>query len=176
MDYPSSLIGIVRRAATEHRDDIDQAVDCAEEAWLNVPEHAEWVKAMVRAELRHLIHDVRHRENVAIRHELGYYGGPAKVANATGAVERVARNCLIDYSIGGIALGKITGKLLKSLAKSEQEKSDGYAYNARLCVRLATLVPDDKTVAECLSVKQADTIMKEVAGVRRTKRQQLASA
>lgn len=166
MNYPDTLLEIVAKAAKQHRDDIGAAVSCAEKAWLKSPEHGEWVAEMIRGQLRSMIHDVRHHENVAVRNELGVYGQRAKVTLGTGAVERVARNCLVAYSICGVALGQITGKQLVIFARTEQEKADGSAFNARLCRRLAEVVPADKAVGEVLSVKKAESIMREVSGKR----------
>lgn len=85
MEYPESLRAIVRKAVEQH-DDVDKAVDCAEKAWLASEDYSEFVSAMVRGELRSLIHDVRHRQNVAIRTAAGVYGQQAKVSLATGAL------------------------------------------------------------------------------------------
>lgn len=167
MDYPEALRVIIRKAAEQHRGDVTAAVAAAEKAWRKAPEFAEYVDAMIRGELRSLIHDVRHQENVGVRRDLGFYGQPAKVTLGTGAVERVARNCLVAYSICGVALGQITGKQLLSFAKTEQEKADGSAFNARLCRRLSEIVPADKAVGEVLTVKKAESIMREVGGKRK---------
>lgn len=167
MDYPSTLLDIVKKATAQHRDDINAAVDCAEKAFNKLAERDDIIATMIRGELRSLIHNVRHAENVAVRTELGVYGQKAKVSLGTGAVERVARNCLVAYSICGVALGQITGKQLVAFAKSEQEKAEGSAFNARLCRRLAEVVPADKAVGEVLSVKKAEAIMRECAGKRK---------
>lgn len=175
MDYPSSLLGIVRNAATKHKDDIDEAVACAERAWNDDPERAEWIDQMVRGELRSLIHSFRHQSNVEIRKAAGVYGQPAKVTLETGAVARVASNVLLEYTICGVVLGRITGKQLKVFAKTEQEKADGSAFNARLCNRLIEIVPEEKTVAECVTAKKAKSLIEEVAkSQKRRTRQKVA--
>jgi hypothetical protein len=170
MDYPSSLLGIVRKAAIKHRDSVDQAVVCAEREWRKSPEHEQWIDQMVRGELRSLIHNVRHETNVQIRKEAGAYGQPAKTTLGTGAVARVASDVLLNYSICGVTLGMITGEQLRSFAKSEQEKADGCEFNAILCDRLAEMVPAEKCVSDCVTAKKAKAIIAEITKIQKQKK------
>lgn len=161
--YPQQLLAIVREEALKHIQDIDRAVDEALKRWKKSTDYVNWIDAMIRDAMRGLVHGVRHEQNTEIRREAGVYGQPAKVSMSTGAVNRVAQSVLNTYVIGGMVLGQITGAQLKVFARSEQEKADGYAFNAKLCKRLADLVPDAATVAECVTASKVKKIMREVA-------------
>lgn len=169
MNYPESLTAIVQHAASEHRDNIDQAVDCAAKAWRATEERAEWLEQMELGQLRNLIHDARHQTNVAIRREAGAYAGPAKVGLSTGAANRVAQSILDGYVICGRVLGDILGKELVPFAKIELERAEGYQFNARLCRKLAAVVPDDKTVRQVLSESKIRKLMREARKPSRAK-------
>lgn len=161
-DYPDSLLSIIANAAEQHREDIDQAVECAEKAWLADESAPEFAAQLVRQALRELIHGYRHRMNVSLRKAAGEFGGPAKVVPGE-VTSAIAERALLDsYTIAGRTLGSILGKELPSLQKTEQEKSDGAAFNARLCERLAAIVPEDKTVREVVTERQAWKLLREL--------------
>lgn len=170
MEYPPSLRDIVSQAASQHRDDIDKAVDCAYAKWLDDPEREDFVESLERQAIREHIHFWRHRENVEMRREAGMYGGPAKVGLSTGAANRIAEQCWLEtYVIGGRIVGGITGKELPAMAKSEREKADGADFNARLCMKLASMVPEEKAVRDVLTDAKFRKVMKELRTGRRGK-------
>lgn len=152
MDYPDSLKEIVKECAAANPSDIGKAVDSAFNRWRKCDEYEEWTESMIRGQLRNMIHGSRHTTNVQILRDLNSYGGPAKVGLGSGLVNRVAAMSVLDsYCIGGRSLGDIMGGELKAIASDQQEKAAGYSRNARLCLMLATLVPDDKRVRDAVT-------------------------
>lgn len=169
--YPKELLEIVRREATKHVNNIDAAVDAAERRWKRSEDFPNWIEQMIRDHLRTMICDVRHSQNVTIRRQNGCYGQPAKVTLSTGAVNRVANNVLLSYAINGMSLGALTGKDLRELVESEKERAEGCEFNSRLCARLVPMVPEGKTVAQCIKPKEAARIFKELSMNRGTAKQ-----
>jgi hypothetical protein len=175
MDYPESLCEIVKQAASNHRDDIDLAVDCAFRGWKASEEFAEWTDAMVRGQLRNMIHDSRHTENTARLKLAGAFGGPAKVG-VSDSVSEIARLCYLHHSIAGRTLGSILGSELAGMAKGERERAAGCAFNANLCERLLDLVPADKRVDQVLSEAKVAKLFRELRSVKKQKRQRREAA
>jgi hypothetical protein len=178
-ETPEVLLEIVALAADQHRDNIDQAVDCAEKAWLSTEESPDFTAQLVRQAIRELIHNYRHQHNVAIRREAGVYGGPAKVVPSELTAGIAERSILDQYTIAGRVLGGIFGKELPALATSEREKAEGAAFNARLCERLATVVGDDQLVRDAISEREAWKLLRELRGgkaVRKGRKQEKAVA
>ena len=152
MEYPEVLTEIIKECAAANPSDIDKAVDTAFTRWRKCDEYAEWTESMIRGQLRNMIHDSRHASNVQILRDLKGYGGPSKVGLGSGIVNRVAAMSVLDsYCINGMALGDIMGSELKAIASDQQEKANGYSRNARLCLMLAPLVPEDKRVRDAVT-------------------------
>lgn len=164
--FDEALLAEVSKAARKHRDDIDHAVSCAEKAASKLPGWKDWIDDLVRGQIRNLIHGVRHQDNVTMRRDAGQYGGPAKVGLSTGAVNRIAGECWMNYFIGGRTLGQILGKELRGIAQGEREKAEGCTFNARLCEQLAAIVPEDKSVSDAVSEAQVKKIVKGLKGKR----------
>lgn len=162
-DFPQSLRAIVREAATRSNcDGIEAATDFAYRKWKKCDEYAEFVEAMVRGELRSLICDVRHQDNVNRRKVAGEYGGPAKVSLGSEA-NRAARESLLDYSINGRRLGSLFGKELDGLASAEEARGNGCYLNARFLRAIKPLVPAESRVEEKLSETKAKKLFREVS-------------
>lgn len=162
MEYAESLLEVVSKAASQHPDDIDKAVDCAAKAVRKLPEFPEWVDQLVNGQLRNMIHDARHSANTRLRRDAGEYGGPAKVGLSTGAVAEAARSVYMHYAIGGRSLGMILGSELVSLAAAEQEKAQGHQFNVRLCQKLVEIVPADKRVSDVLTEGKLKKLFSEL--------------
>lgn len=161
MEYPESLCAIIRSAAEKHRGDIDAAVNQAFGDWQESDEYADWVDEMVRGQIRNMIHDVRHADNVTIRRNAGDFGGPSKVG--VSAANQVIEKSLLDtYSINGRRLGDILGKELSAIANGERERATGCIVNARLLEALKPLVSDDKSVRQCVKDKKAWQILRTI--------------
>lgn len=160
-DYPETLRSIIKAAAVEHQESIDDAVDSAFKQIEKLDDYSEWIEKMVRQAIREMIHQARHETNTDFRRSNGEFGGPAKVGTATGAANRVAAMCLLDsYAIGGTSLGSILGSELPAIRDSQITKGRGCFFNAALCSALIPLVADDKSVRECVTEKKARQIFK----------------
>lgn len=161
MEYPDSLLAIIRSAAEAHRSSIDAAVNQAFSEWQATDEYADWVDEMVRGQIRSMIHGVRHADNVAIRRDAGEFGGPSKVS-ASSANQVIEKSLLDTYSINGRRLGDILGKELEPIANGERERATGCLVNARLLEALKPLVSDDKSVRDCVKDKRAWQILRTI--------------
>ncbi len=156
---------IASQEAQRHADDIDAAVNSAVRRVQKLPNYADLVDDLVRSAVRHLIADCRHHENVAMRKDGNSYGGPAKVI-AGSAVNRIASD-FYAYYIGGRTLGTIKGEELAVIAASEAERASGHQFNARLCAALRPLVPEGKTVKECIKPGKLRSIFEGLNGKKR---------
>lgn len=150
---------IAGQAAEKFPEDIDRATDQAEREFWKHPEHDEWIRRLVRDQLRSLIHGWRHIRNTQKKKSAGGYGGPAKVNKACNSVANASRDSFFSYCIAGTTLGSMTGIELKRTAESERAMSNGHLFNATLCEELAKVVPDEKTVKESVSEKKLNIIV-----------------
>lgn len=165
MLFPETLNAIIRDAHEKHKDDIDAALRVTLAAWRKTEERADWLDALEENAVRGLIHDRRSHINNAEKRKLGLFGGPAKVGMTEGAVLKIATETLLEnLTICGVVLGDITGKQLHEFAAAEKNRAAGYMRNARFCLALQPLVPEDKTVRQCVTAKKADAIWKKVVG------------
>jgi hypothetical protein len=166
--YPDSLLAIAKEAATIHGQDRDKATDWAWRQWTKQRDYADFTEALAKRAVRELIADSVHETNEEIRRDAGVYGQKAKVSAASAEVNRIETVLYLDsYSIGTRILGDIEGKELPSLANSEQAKADGSAFNARLCLRLAEIVPAEKHVRDCVSEGRLRKLFRELAKSKR---------
>lgn len=160
---PDSLLEIVKEAATGHPGDPEGATEWAWKQWRKDGAFQEWLEFLAKSAIRSKINDATHSTLSAMRKAAGVYGGRAKVSIASEAVNRVESMLYLDfYQINNNVLGDIHGKALTGLAKTEQAKADGSAFNARLCTRLADIVPADKKVRECVSEARVRKLFKEL--------------
>jgi len=159
-NFDEALLSEISKAARKHRDDIDQAVQCAERAAKQLPGWKSWTADLIHAQIRNLIHGVRHADNVSMRRDAGDYGGPAKVDLSTGAANRIAGQSWFNYFVAGRTLGQILGKELKGIAEGERERAEGCVFNAKLCEQLAAIVPDEKRVCDVVTETQIKRIVK----------------
>ena len=81
------------------------------------------------------------------------------MAAASEIVQSVAsEKSLFDYFVSGTTLGRMTGEQLRATAESEATKAEGHQFNATLCSTLAEIVPEGKTVRECVKETGLKTI------------------
>lgn len=160
MNYPDKVLQITAKMAAEYGDDIPAAVAAAVRTVRGLPGYRSMVDTLVQQCIKELIYQARHNANVAARREEGYYGQPGKVSGVTTTTEEVHRS-LYCYYIGGTMLGLVTGSELPVLAAKEELTASGHLFNARLCRKLATLVPDDKRVQDVVSEKKLRTLFRQ---------------
>ena len=159
-DFAESLTQIIADVSDKHADDIDAAVDECERRVKRLADFADFTGELIRQALREQIYDCRHRANTEQRKASGFYGGAAKVmAAASEIVQSVAsEKSLFDYFVAGTTLGRMTGEQLRATAESEATKAEGHQFNATLCSTLAEIVPEGKTVRECVKETRLKTI------------------
>jgi hypothetical protein len=143
-----ALHAIAAEEAERHEDDIDAAVDAVLKRGRRLPEYPTFADGLIRNSIRHMIHDVRHAMNTAMKKANGQYGGPA-IVTAGSATAAVARS-VYSYMIAGKSLGSILGEELEKIAADEESRASGHQFNAKLCRALAPLVKPEKTVRECV--------------------------
>lgn len=177
-DYPESLGKIIKEAAALHcPDDYDKATEWAWRQWSKQPESAEWMQSLAKDAIRGKIADAHHLTMVSMRKAAGEYDARPKVSAISHATAKVERQLWLDtYSIAGNRLGDILGAELPALAKAEQAKADGSAFNAKLCLRLSEVVENEKTVRDCVSESRIIHLVRELQPRRRTKKRREKAA
>ena len=145
---PDEVQKIAAEEAQRHPNDIEVAVSASVTRVRRLPMFEELVDHMIRLAVRGIVTDCRHHANVTLRRKAGEYGGPAKV-KAGRAVDAVAAD-YYAYFIAGRTLGNILGKELAEIGEAEAKRAEGYQFNALLCERLASLVPEGKTVKQAV--------------------------
>jgi hypothetical protein len=167
MEYPTSVLEIAERQAARFPADIDSAVNEAEKAIRRLPEFDSLVDLMVHNAVQELIYSFRHRDKVQMKNDMGQYGGPAKVTSGASAVANRAERSAYEFHMAGTMLGLILGKDLESIAQSEAAIAHGHDFNARLCRRLMSLVPDESRVQDAVSEKRLRRLIAEEMNRRR---------
>jgi hypothetical protein len=162
MDYPESVLEAVHEAASEHGDDLEQAVECAVGKVRALPDFNGLVDQFVKTAVQELLYRDRHQTNVAIRRQGGQYGVAAKVSPAGSAAVRRVFQSYFDYCVGGKQLGQVLGEELAGLAAGERERAAGHQFNARLLERLQAVVPEGKRVRDVVSNRKLGSLFKEV--------------
>lgn len=162
MDYPESVLEAVHDAASEHGDDLGQAVECAVAKVRALPEFGGLVDQFVKTAVQELLYRDRHQTNVAIRRQGGAYGAAAKVSPAGSAAVRRVFQSYFDYCVGGKQLGAVLGEELAGLADGERERAAGHQFNARLLDRLQAVVPEGKRVRDVLTDRKLGNLFKEI--------------
>ena len=162
-DAPEQLLDMVRQAVQAHPNDIEDSLNYLVNVWGRCPARRTWAEELETRALRSMIHDCRHQLMVQMRRAHGAYGQAAKVGLSTGAANRIAEAMLLDsYSINGYILGNIPGEELESLARGEQAKAEGCAFNARLCSKLSSLVPKGKLVRDVVTEKKLRKLFQDL--------------
>lgn len=143
---------VAAEEADHHPSDIDKAVLATVARVKRMGHYDEFVEELATRAIRGIITDARHTRNVAMRKEMGDYGGPARVivGEATAAVAMA----VYSYRIAGTTLGMILGEQLPEIAAHEAARADGHTFNARLCQALAPKVPKGKMVSESVPEQQ----------------------
>lgn len=163
--FPDEVMNAVDDATRQFPDDIDEAVDCAVTNIRDLECFPDIQDMLVRNAIRGMVHDSRHKTNIAIKQDACEYGGPAKVKYAGNeTVNRVAASCY-DYSIGSKSLGSCGLDDLVKLKLQEENVAHGHQVNAMLCDRLIKLVPPGKTVREVVKENRLKAIFKDVGAV-----------
>lgn len=151
---------LVDAAVDECPDNIEDAT----EAVLKKTGRVQWFEKLkdelIRRAISKLIHDTRHRINVAMRSASGEYGGLAKVT-AGAASGRIAQG-VMAYMIAGKTLGLLTGDELRATADSESEIALGHQFNVRLCRELAKTVKGETTVKERFTLAKLTALFQKV--------------
>ena len=150
---PDDVIEAVREADAQHPDDIKEAVRQAIFAVRDLPGYLDFSRSLVDKAIQELIYDARHKADVAMKREAGYYGKPGKTYGLGASVAKVYSS-VYAYRIAGTTLGLLRGEQLPSIAASEDRIAEGHRFNAELCRWLRTVTPDDKTVQESVSEKK----------------------
>ena len=162
MEMPKEVLDLAAEIAVKYGADIEKATDALDRAIRKLPEFEDLTENLLRMAEQELIYDARHQANIRTRLENGGYGGPAKVVSGDSeAVKRVAQS-VYAYAIAGTMLGMVLGDQLPDIAASEAARAEGHAFNARLCERLAGMVPKGKRVREVVSEKRLQSIFREV--------------
>lgn len=106
-----------------------------------------------------LVYQIRHDINTATKKANGYYGKPATVVvGHSKEVQSIYKRFYFD----GQFLGDIAGERLGKLAEKEAAQANGHSLNAALLRRLVPLVPEGKTVRQCVSEKRLRGILNSV--------------
>ena len=163
-EFPKSVTNAVAKSADKYGDDIEKAVGEAEKRVRKLKAFSEFEGQLVRHALRELIYDARHQKNGQIKEASRNTTGPSKVVSGSSpAVTQAYREAYYDYCIAGMTLGKLQGEMLADIAESEQNIATGHLFNVRLCERLVKIVPEGKTVEQCVSEKKLKVIFQELS-------------
>lgn len=161
MDFPDSVWDEVKASYRKYPDDIPASVREAETRIRRLPEYSELVAMLVTSSVQQLIYDARHQSNGVLRRAAGVYGGPAKVTDSgSNAVQRVYAS-YYSYCIDGRTLGMIKGAELADIADNEESTANGHHFNARLCRRLAAMVPADKLVKDVVTERKLKGLFRD---------------
>jgi hypothetical protein len=162
MEIPSNVIAIARDAAEKHGDDIRAAVVEAEQRIRKLAEFADFENALITNAIQEMVYDARHRWSGQLKKSSGGYNTTQNVIpGKTESFAAVTRS-LYTYCIGGQMLGSVLGASLTKIASSESAVAAGHVFNARLCRRLAGMVPEDKTVKQVVSERKLKAIFAEL--------------
>lgn len=157
MEFPSELVEVIERVAQQYSGDIPAAVEQAEKEIVKLPCYKQTVTMLVRRAIMELIYGARHKTNVAIKRDTGYYEETAKQKvglDETGVINRVYKS-VYDYCIGAKTLGYLTGKELPELASKERNQASGHLFNAALLDWLQSQgVTGDKKVREVVGERK----------------------
>lgn len=159
---PESIRELVKQCVDQCPGDSERAADSAIEAVKKHPEFEAFRDAVWQFGVRRIANDYRHLMNVVARRKAGVYGQAAKVTLSDAAVE-VARRSILNYSIGGRAVGTLTGEELPALRDEEVNKARGCEFNGRFLSALIPLVKGQKMVRECVSEKKAQSLFDQCA-------------
>ena len=94
--------------------------------------YAEYIEDLVAKAIRTFVEEERHKINVQMRRESGYYGGQAKVVIADSHGVEIAKRSVYLYNMGGSVLGELTGEELPGIINREEHAGKGHFFNAAL--------------------------------------------
>lgn len=130
-DFPKEVLQIVDEETAANASDIEAATQAAEERMKALPGYKALINSLVRKAIRGLVYAARHKTNVQLKRDVGYYDRVPTVAAANQAVGQVYSS-VYDYRIGGTILGELTGSQLEPLARKEEEQAAGHRFNCEL--------------------------------------------
>lgn len=162
MEFSQNVLTAAKQAIKKFPNDVSKAVDEAEKTIRELPEFKSLVDTLVRSAIQDLVYDARHRHSVSVKRGAGCYGTPPKtLTGASPGVRRVSES-VYSFHIAGTTLGRLKGGQLLSIAENERAIATGHSFNARLCLKLKSLVKDDQTVREAVSEQRLRSIFREV--------------
>lgn len=160
MEFPESLLTVVKRAVKKYPADIEKCVAEAEKLLRKRKAFTEWVGMLITQGVQEIVYDIRHQINVRIKKENKEYGGKSTVIpGASEAVQEV--ESVYAYRIAGTMLGLVLGADLRGIADSEAAIANGHQFNSILARRLMPLVPKDKRVQDVVTEKRLQKMFRE---------------
>ncbi len=163
MEFPESLLAVVKRAVKKYPADIEKCVAEAEKALRKRKAFTEWLDILITQGVQEIVYDIRHQINTRIKNENKEYGGKSTVIpGASEAVQEV--ESVYAYRIAGTMLGLVLGVQLLDIANSEAAIANGHQFNSVLARSLMPLVPNDKRVQEAVSEKRLQKMFREAQG------------
>ena len=162
MKFPEEVRSVIRDADAGNPSDLEQAVDEAERKIRSLMSFDSLVSDLVRSAIQGLIYDMRHAANGKIRYESGNYKQDTKTVVGTSDAVMRAESSVYQYRIAGTSLGQLLGKDLIDLATGEENRAEGYIFNARLLRRLSDVVPQNKMVKNAITQKKLKAIFFEL--------------
>jgi len=167
VEAPSEVRVIAAEEVEKHATP-EKAIAAVEKRVKALAQYQKLVAALVRLALADIVYDLRHEANVRSKRRNGAYGQAAKVkVGDSPAVLNVA-DSLYRMRIAGTLLGLLTRDELEWAAEVERAQSNGHLVNARLCEKLAPLVPSGKTVRQAVSEEKLRKLLaaaeKEIKG------------
>lgn len=148
---PIPILDIVKKAADEHPDAIERALELALREIQSLPGYSTFIDQLVRRAVRGAIHEYRHQMNVKMKRAEKIYGGAPKVKHGTSKGVGEAYRFGYNYFIAGRTIGSMLGRDLEDIARDERGRAIGHMFNARLCEELCRHVKPEQTVREVVS-------------------------
>jgi hypothetical protein len=170
--YPASFWEILEKAAVKSRETtIDKAVEWATKEWLKHPDHEEYIRTMIAAEIRSRLHDVRSGNNKKLRKKMSkIISQPSSNVGGNREISQIIRTtemCRNDYAIDGMNLGDLTVAELLPTAEKLRQQARGVIYNAEMCIALYNKaskedIKENKKVKDYVSLADFRRICKKV--------------
>lgn len=159
MNLPESVTAVIAECAEKHLDSVEAAVAEATGRIRRLKDFDDAVAEFVRHSIQERIYDIRHKSSLEVKRAAGGYGQPAKVNRGDSEVLReISEDRYINYCIGGMTLGNLTGRELDQVRAQEASARDGHDFNVRLIDRLRPLVGDEKRVRDVISARKMKAI------------------
>lgn len=162
MEYPKSILNIVKKANQKYPHDVGKAIEWAKKYVRKLKDFGTLETMLVDNAIKDMVYEDRHTVNRRIKKDSGGYYAPTKVSpGGTETSNRIAESIYL-YRIAGTTIGRVKGCDLEEIAATEVAIGNGHLFNARLCRRLKKVVPKDKMVDEAVKETQLVRIFAEV--------------